>query len=178
MVPVQLLPLIIEYDYITDGMIMVPIYKYALQGILLFESVLIGILAIILYRRRSGVLRYPNDYASLAKFTSISSLQNSIYHVFEKLCIDDEIWDDELERKLGKLQFELQAQNLVGGGPQFNIIQVNEKDLDPQSNIVLNAEDSPLLQKDSIKPAPPHNASKDYKRFTPDTPTVVEHFQP
>lgn len=142
MVPIQLLPLILGKD--KGRVIMVPIYKYTLQGVLLFESVLIGILAIILHRRRSGVLRNP-DYASLVKFTSISSLPNSIYHVFEKLRIDDEVCDDELKRKLGPLRFKLQAQSLGGE--------------DPQSNIVLNEEDLPLLQKDSIKPVPPATKS-------------------
>jgi hypothetical protein len=107
-----------------NKMRMVPVYKYALQGVLLFASVLMGILATILHKRKSGVLRNLNDFGSLIRLTRNYSPQNSIYHVFEELDIDEEICEEELERKLGPLRFKLQAQYLGDEEPQFSIVHL------------------------------------------------------
>lgn len=74
-------------------------------------SLITGILAVLILRRRSGVEEFPDGFDSLIDFTSCRHLKGSLYSLFKERTRDD-MSEEELNAVIGPLQFRLQRRVL------------------------------------------------------------------
>lgn len=82
-------------------------------------SLVIGILAILIWRRNSGLERFPDGFDTLVNFTSCRHLEKSLYNLFKERTTDH-MSEKELNAVIGPLRFRLQRR--APGARAFNIV--------------------------------------------------------
>lgn len=85
-------------------------------------SLMAGILAVLILRRKSGLEQFPDGFDCLIGFTSCRHLKNSLYYLFKE-CTRDDMSEEELNTVIRPLRFRLQRR--VPGASSFDIVVVD-----------------------------------------------------